>query len=190
MAAAAPSSLTPAEVSHYREHGWVVASQFLARRMQRDPAQLVDHFMALHETVPHDRRYGGVDDEHEDSNHQWPRMINMQDGETAALASSPPLLAAVGELLNDEPQLHQTMVYFKPPRGRGQALHQDMAIITIDPLLGVWMPLDEATPEVGPMIVVDRSHVDGFAPKRHTDMAISFTEGEAIPKPVRENPGS
>lgn len=95
-------------------------------------------------------------------------------------------LDAVAVLLDDEPLLNQTMLYFKPPRGRGQALHQDMAIITIDPLLGVWAPLDQATAEVGPMIVVDKSHRDGFAAKRDADMSLSFTEGEAVPARGRE----
>ena len=88
--------------------------------------------------------------------------------------------------MDDEPVLNQTMLYFKPPRGRGQALHQDMAIITIDPLLGVWAPLDQATAEVGPMIVVDKSHKDGFVAKQDADMSLSFTEGEAVPAEGRE----
>ena len=61
-----------------------------------------------------------------------------------------------------------------------------MAIITIDPLLGVWIPLESAPTDVGPMMVVDRSHLDGFAAKRDTDMSQSFTTGEAIPQPGRE----
>ena len=61
-----------------------------------------------------------------------------------------------------------------------------MAIITIDPLLGVWIPLESAPTDVGPMMVVDRSHLDGFAAKRDTDMSQSFTTGEAIPEPGRE----
>ena len=61
-----------------------------------------------------------------------------------------------------------------------------MTIITIDPLLGVWIPLESAPTDVGPMMVVDRSHLDGFAAKRDTDMSQSFTTGEAIPEPGRE----
>jgi phytanoyl-CoA hydroxylase len=95
-------------------------------------------------------------------------------------------LDAVAALLDDEPLLNQTMLYFKPPQGRGQALHQDMAIITIDPLLGVWAPLDKATADVGPMIVIDKSHEDGFVAKRDADMSLSFTEGEAVPATGRE----
>lgn len=129
-----------------------------------------------------------MDDKHEDSNRQYPRTINMHksDPTSRALSSDPSLRSAVAQLLQDEPELYQTMLYFKPPRGRGQALHQDMAIIPIDPLLGVWVPLERASAAVGPMVVVDRSHADGFAMKRDTDMARSFTSGEAIPQPGRE----
>ena len=83
-------SLTPDELLHYREHGWVVAPQFLRRRMGADPVALREHFMMLHDRIPHEKRFGGVADEHEDANHQYPRMINMhnEDEQTATLASN------------------------------------------------------------------------------------------------------
>ena len=87
------ASLTTAELHHYREHGWVVAVQFLRRRMGADPDTLRQHFMELHERIPHDQRFGGVEDEHEDTNRQYPRLINMHDSDeqTASLASNPAL---------------------------------------------------------------------------------------------------
>ena len=41
------------------------------------------------------------------------------------------------------------MLYFKPPGGRGQGLHQDQQYITIDPLIGVWVALDRSDQLVG-----------------------------------------
>ena len=117
--------LSPDEVQHYRDHGWVVARDFLRRRMGwGDAGGLIEHYMALHEEIPHSERFGGVDDEHDDPNRRYPRLINMKDDRTAALSSAPQLLDAVAALLEDEPSLYQTMLYFKPPQGRGQALHQ------------------------------------------------------------------
>lgn len=145
--------------------------------------------MRLHEEIPFEQRFAGVEDEHEDSNRLYPRTINMHshDEQSRRLSSDPVLLGAVRQLLADEPRLYQTMCYFKPPAGRGQALHQDMAIINLDPLLGVWMPLETASAAVGPMVVVDKSHTDGFAQKKDVeDMSSSFTSGEAIPRAGRE----
>ena len=44
------------------------------------------------------------------------------------------MLELVEQLIDDKPVLRQTMLYFKPPGGRGQALHQDEQYITIEPV--------------------------------------------------------
>ena len=46
------------------------------------------------------------------------------------------------------------MLYFKPPGGRGQGLHQDEQYITTDPLIGLWIALDPSDAAVGQMVVV------------------------------------
>ena len=51
---------------------------------------------------------------------------------------------------------------FKPPGGRGQALHQDEQYITIEPLIGVWVALDRSDKAVGQMVVVPGSHKRGL----------------------------
>ena len=42
------------------------------------------------------------------------------------------------------------MLYFKPPGGRGQGLHQDEQYITINPLIGLWIALDPSDDRRGP----------------------------------------
>ena len=54
------------------------------------------------------------------------------------------------------------MLYFKPPGGYGQALHQDQQYIPIEPLIGVWVALDHSGDSVGQMIVVPSSHKMGL----------------------------
>jgi phytanoyl-CoA hydroxylase len=82
----------------------------------------------------------------------------------AALARHPRLLALVGRLLGDRPALFQDMALLKPPRGREKPWHQDHAYFRYPlgtPIVGVWIALDEATPENGCMRLLSGSHRAG-----------------------------
>ncbi len=72
-----------------------------------------------------------------------------------AIAAHPKLLALVQRLLDGQPDMFQDMALLKPPRlGREKPWHQDKAYFNIDPrepVVGVWVALDEATPENGCM---------------------------------------
>ena len=69
--------------------------------------------------------------------HNWDTL-------TGEWATQGTLLRIVEQLIEDTPVLRQTMLYFKPPGGRGQALHQDEQYITTEPLIGVWVALDRS----------------------------------------------
>jgi len=74
------------------------------------------------------------------------------------LAVGPKLMGAVERLLGATPQLFQDMALIKPPKiGREKPWHQDHAYFDL-PLgtrvVGVWIALDEATPENGCMRVL------------------------------------
>jgi len=67
-------------------------------------------------------------------------------------------------LVRGEPDMFQDMALIKPPGGREKPWHQDKAYfdVALDaPVVGVWIALDEATPENGCMHVVPGSHRDG-----------------------------
>jgi ectoine hydroxylase-related dioxygenase (phytanoyl-CoA dioxygenase family) len=82
----------------------------------------------------------------------------------SALAWHPRLLALVARLLGDRPMLFQDMALLKPPRGREKPWHQDHAYFRYPlgtPIVGVWIALDEATPENGCMRLLAGSHRAG-----------------------------
>jgi phytanoyl-CoA hydroxylase len=82
----------------------------------------------------------------------------------AALAHHPRLLAAVRRILGAEPELFQDMALLKPPHGREKPWHQDHAYFNFPqgtPVVGVWIALDEATPENGCMRMIPGSHREG-----------------------------
>ena len=134
-------NLNAAQVHSYRDQGYLVVPEVFAP----DQAEaMIGHYMELRAQGPHPGDSGGTDDRPDDPNHTYPRMINMHDWDPASAtwATRPDLLAAVEQLIDDEPVLRQTMLYFKPPGGRGQGLHQDEQYITTKPLIGLWIALD------------------------------------------------
>jgi phytanoyl-CoA hydroxylase len=87
------------------------------------------------------------------------------DQRVAALAQHPQLLAVLARLIGDTPALFQDQALLKPPLiGREKPWHQDNAYFNLPPettVVGVWIALDEATPENGCMFVIPGSHRAG-----------------------------
>jgi ectoine hydroxylase-related dioxygenase (phytanoyl-CoA dioxygenase family) len=81
-------------------------------------------------------------------------------------------------LLGSEPYAVQTMLYFKPPGARGQALHQDQYYLRVQPgtCLAAWMALDRCNEENGCMQVVPRSHLLPLLCTTQADTTKSFTD--------------
>jgi phytanoyl-CoA hydroxylase len=84
-----------------------------------------------------------------------------------ALMEHPDLLAVVRRLLGAEPRCFQEMALLKPPKGREKPWHQDKAYFDLPldaPVVGVWVALDEATPENGCMHLLPGRHREGGIP--------------------------
>jgi phytanoyl-CoA hydroxylase len=83
----------------------------------------------------------------------------------AALAQHPPLIAVLARLIGAAPELFQDQALLKPPLiGREKPWHQDNAYFNLPPetaVVGVWIALDQATPENGCMHVIPGSHREG-----------------------------
>jgi ectoine hydroxylase-related dioxygenase (phytanoyl-CoA dioxygenase family) len=100
-------------------------------------------------------------------------------------------------LLGREPYAVQTMLYFKPPGARGQALHQDQFYLNVEPgtCMSAWMTLDKSDEENGCMRVVPGSHrlpvlctTTADTTQSFTDVTVPIPEGTAI-VPVLMEPG-
>lgn len=80
------------------------------------------------------------------------------------LARHPALLAIVRRLVGGEPELFQDMALVKPPQGREKPWHQDHAYFNValdTPIVGVWIPMGEVTPENGCMHLLAGGHRAG-----------------------------
>ena len=102
------------------------------------------------------------------------------------LAEDPSLVRVVSRLLGGKPKLYQDMALIKPPGGREKPWHQDRAYFNLTqttPIMGVWIALDEATPENGCMQVVEGGHRQG--PRAHflrRDWQICDSEVARLPR--------
>ena len=166
--------LTEEQRNRYQESGYLLVTGLFDGETAE---QMIDHYMKMRAEGPKPGDSGGTPDEPDDPTHKYPRMINMHrwDQRTENWAQQANLLSIVNQLIDDTPVLRQTMLYFKPPGGRGQVLHQDQQYITTDPLIGVWIALDESDKSVGQMIVVPGSHKFGHLPVQAADTSVSFT---------------
>ncbi len=171
--------LTSEQIVHYNEQGYVILPRLFNTQTVN---KMRNHYMALRAEGEKPGDFGGTKDKTDDANHQYPRMIQMHkwDDLSNQWSSHPQILQAVETLINDEPVLNQTMLYFKPPHSRGQGLHQDAQYITIDPLIGVWIPLDLSDHDVGQMVVVPGSHHDGLYQVEKANTAVSFTNVQTV----------
>ena len=79
----------------------------------------------------------------------------------------------------------QTMLYFKPPGARGQALHQDNFYLRAQPgtCMAAWLALDPCDEANGCMQVVPGSHTWPLLCTTQADTSVSFTD-VTVPLPA------
>jgi len=171
--------LTAEQKSQYRESGFVVVKELFDKETTK---RMIEHYMRVRAEGPKPGDFGGTPDDPDDPNHKYPLLLNMHnwDDLTQEWARNEDLLEVVSQLIGDKPVLRQTMFYFKPPGGRGSGFHQDQQYITVDPLIGAWVALDESDRIVGQMNVMPGSHKHGLQPVELADSSISFTKTKSV----------
>ena len=158
-----------------------------------------DHYMALREKGVYEGDFAGVDLTSSDPLKRYPRMIHMHrwDENSLRWLTDARLNAVMTELLEREPFAVQTMLYFKPAGGRGQALHQDQFYLRVRPgtCMAAWMALDPCDEENGCLRVVPGSHkwpvlctTKADTEQSFTDITVPIPEGQRV-EPVIMQPG-
>jgi phytanoyl-CoA hydroxylase len=157
---------------------------YLVGRGLFDPEEtafLRDHFMRLREAGSYPGDVVGVDPGSEDPLKRYPRMIHMHRWDQVALdwLLEPRLAHSLSSLLDGlEPFAVQTMLYFKPPGVRGQAVHQDQFYLRVEPgtCIAAWMALDSCDEENGCLQVVPGRHEWPVLCTVGADTGESFTD--------------
>lgn len=151
-----PGLFSPAETDAYREH-----------------------YMRLRETA-HEGDFSGVNATDADPLKKFPRMIHMHRWDETSLnwMLDGRINAILTDLLGREPFAVQTMLYFKPPGARGQALHQDNYYLRVQPgtCMAAWMALDDCDEDNGCMQLVPGSHDWPILCPTTADTRQSFTD--------------
>jgi phytanoyl-CoA hydroxylase len=199
--------LTDSRVEQYQRNGYYVARQLFA---PEEIARYRAHYMMLREARVHPGDFVGVPihqtiddptkfdgkpvDEQPDPLQKYPRMIHMHRWDDLSLQwlLDKRLNEHLTSLLAVEPYAVQTMLYFKPPGARGQALHQDQYYLRVQPgtCMAAWLALDDCDEENGCIQVVPGSHnwsvlctVPADTTQSFTDVTVPLPEG-AAPTPV------
>lgn len=168
------------------ENGYVVVKQLFT------PAEAEffrNHYMDLRAKGSYPGDTVGVDPENNDPLKRYPRMIHMHHWDETSLRFliDARLNEVLTELLGSEPYAAQTMLYFKPPKARGQALHQDNFFLRARPgtCMAAWMALDPCDEENGCMKVVPGSQDWPILCTTEADTRASFTDIQ-VPIPEQQ----
>ena len=118
--------LTHAHQQFYQANGYVVVAGLYS---PAEVAHFLDHYMTLRAS-PQPGDDTGIVNDPNDPIKRYPRILMPQkwDDLSRQWMLDPRINACLTGLLGNEPFAAQTMVYFKPPGARGQALHQDQLL--------------------------------------------------------------
>ena len=171
--------------------GYVTVSGMFS---QEEVARYRQHYMDMRAAGDYPGDFAGVDLKSSDPLKRFPRLIHMHRWDKVSLEWM--LHARIGsafrQLLGKEPLAVQTMLYFKPPGARGQALHQDQYYLRVQPgtCIAAWMALDDCDEENGCLQVVPGSHklpilcpIDADTSESFTDVTVPLS-ADMQPQPV------
>ncbi|MCC7452351.1 MAG: phytanoyl-CoA dioxygenase family protein [Anaerolineae bacterium] len=195
------------QIEQYQRDGYLVVKGVFS---PEEVSAYRQHYMALREAQAHPGDYVGVpiqkmikdptklagraQDDRPDPLQKYPRMIHMHRWDDTSLQwlLESRIRDILTALLGTEPYAVQTMLYFKPPGARGQALHQDQFYLKVQPgtCMAGWMALDDCDEANGCMQVVPGSHnwsvlctVPADTTQSFTDVTVPLPEG-VKPVPV------
>ena len=169
--------ITPEQKQLFDQEGYLIYRQLFSGSEAR---QFIDHFMALRQQGSYPGDFSGVDIHSSDPLKKFPRMIHMHRWDKPSLdwLLDRRIATVLTELMGLEPYAVQTMIYFKPPKGRGQALHQDQYYLRVQPgtCIAAWLALDPCDEENGCLKVVPGSQDWPLLCTVKADTTQSFTD--------------
>jgi len=181
-------SISPQQKQHFEQQGYLI----LRGMFSADEAQQYrDHYMALRAQGAKPGDLSGVDATSRDPLKKFPRMIHMHRWDALSLEwlLDRRIAAALGGLTGAEPFAVQTMIYYKPPKARGQALHQDQFYLRAQPgtCVAAWMALDACDEANGCLRVVPGSQdwpllctVKADTTQSFTDVTVPIPDGTPV----------
>ena len=190
------SNVTTKDRLYFEQHGFALLPAVFS---EKEAAGYRDHYMRIRESglVPGDTHIANPTTN--DPLLRYPRMLQMHRWDDASLnwMLDTRLHQCLTGLLGREPYAVQTMIYFKPPGARGQALHQDNYYLRVQPgtCIAAWMALDVCDTANGCLQVVPGSHkwpilctVPADTTQSFSDVTVPIPAGTPLVS-VQMNPG-
>lgn len=185
---------TSALAREFASEGYTVARGMFT---PEEVAGLTAHYMELNDARREKGDTHGLGES--DPLRRYPRMLQMHrwDTTTMQFLLDQRIRVAMTDILGTEPYAVQTMIYFKPPTARGQALHQDQYYLRVEPgtCVAAWLALDDCDEENGCLQVVPGSHqlpvlctVPADPAQSFTDVTVPVPDGMRV-APVRMRAG-
>jgi len=186
-----PTQFTPGITAEqrefYRTEGYLIVRGLWTTAEIAELKQVVDSLAEAGRPIPgywepELRSDGSLDP---DPLKRYPRMLHLHRHQPIGqrMMLDPRIGAVVSELLEDKPIACQSMVYFKPPGSRGQALHQDNFYLMVKPgtCVAAWTAIDPSFPENGGLWVVPGTHELALQCPGQADGSRSFVNNYVPP---------
>jgi len=178
--------------AQFARDGFLVARGLLRAD---EVAELVTTFMTMHAggPIPGCFSPAPLAESAGDILKAYPRMMHPHRVNATAkrYMLHPAILGVLEAIFGEEPLAAQSMLYFKPPTARGQALHQDDYYLKTQPgkCVAAWIALDPADRENGGMLVVPGTHDAPVFCPHEADPKVSFTRDEVdLPEGLHPEP--
>ncbi len=174
-------TLTSEQLQQYERDGYLIVRGLFS---VEEIAHLRDHFMEIHARGPIPGFFDPltVEESKGDILRQYPRIMHPHrfDELSKKYMLDARLESVLRGLFGEEPLASQSMLYFKPPGARGQALHQDNFYLQVSPgtCMAAWVPLDDTDEENGGLFVAPGTQNGGIQCPHVADLTKSFTTEE------------
>jgi ectoine hydroxylase-related dioxygenase (phytanoyl-CoA dioxygenase family) len=176
--------------AHFKQNGYVIVRNLFS---PEECQTLREHYMTLRASGEKPGDFAGVNATESDPLKKFPRLIHMHryDKPSLDFLTDSRINRCLTAFLGAEPLACQTMLYFKPPGARGQALHQDNFYLKAAPgtCAAAWLALDPCDEANGCMQVIPRSDRWGLLCTKPADVTQSFTNVEVpLPETIKPVP--
>lgn len=172
-----PSTPTQADIDAYKGSGYLLAKGLFS---DEECDALSRYFTDMVERGGDGWAEGGVDPDNPDPLRRYPRLLQPHRGDDVAMKFmiDGRIQAHLNAFYGRDPLAVQTMVYFKPPGAKGQALHQDQRYLCAEPgtCMAAWLALEEIDEENGCLTIVPGSHELPMLCPGQADLGQSFTD--------------
>ncbi len=187
-------AITPEQREQFDQAGYLIVKEVFTKEEMKE---LDENFIKMSNAVIPGCFEPEIDqlllDGQEDPLKRYPRMMHPHRVNDVAMRYMlhPKVMKILNDLFGEEALAAQSMFYFKPPRARGQALHQDNFYLKVEPgtCIAAWTAVDRADQENGTLLVVPKTNNDDIYCPEKADAKESFTTHYVkVPKGLKAEP--